>query len=124
MQNKLDPKPLELGILDDMRKILYDLRALEQETQAKGIVEPIEPVTVNSQRRRFLAQGGKWHSFSVINDGPNSVWILVNPMLSNDPHRVDDGEVHTIDFHRARISEVVMWCDPGGHADLRVVGLK
>lgn len=123
-QNKLDPKALELGVLDDMRQILYDIRNMEQETDSKGIVEPYETLTVTDERRTLIARSGKWQSLTIICDGPDSVWVLVNPGLSNDPHRIDDGEVHVVDFHRPRISEVVLWCEAGHRTSLRVVGLK
>lgn len=123
-QNRLDPKALELGVLDDMRQILYDMRDMERDLDSKGIVEPFETVTVTDERRTIIARGGKWQSLTIINDGPDSVWVLVNPGLSNDPHRINDGEVHTVDFHRPRIGEVVLWCEDGHRTSLRVVGLK
>lgn len=123
-RERVEPLPPQLALLADIAETLQSIKEYEEEERSRGIVEPYETLTVTDERRTLIARGGKWQSLTIINDGPDSVWVLVNPGLSNDPHRIDDGEVHVVDFHRPRIGEVVLWCEAGHRTSLRVVGLK
>lgn len=124
-QNKLNPKVLELGVLDDIRTLLYDIRKIGLDAQAQGIVEAMEPLLITPERRRVLAHNGPWMSVAIINDGADSVDCIVNTEKSFNEHVIAANETETVDMHRPIIKDVLLWAHTaGGSASVRLVAVR
>lgn len=124
MQKKqLDPAILNTAILSEIADSLYAIKKMEQEKQAVGAVEAIEKFTITSQRNH-ITRIKPWISATIINDGPDSVFAIVNTEKSFDEHEILDGETYTVDTHRPTIKDVLLWCNTGETAKVRIVGVR
>jgi len=102
---------------------LLEVTKIMQEEQAFGAVEAIEKFTITSQKIH-LPRINPWISVTLINDGPDSVFAIVNTEKSFDEHEVMDGETATIDMHRPIIKDLLLWCHTGETASVRIVGTR
>lgn len=124
-RKKVRPDVLQTALLDEIAERLMTLERLQKEERAEGVVEPIEPVSVTEEGKHLRPPVGKpWMSMDLINDGPQSCWVLVNTGKSIDPHEVKKGETYPIDMKRPIIEDVYLYCKPGETASLRIVGLR
>ena len=124
MQKKqLNPEIVNLALLDEIAGRLLEMKKIMEEEEAFGAVEPIEKFTITSQKIR-VTRLKLWMSMTLINDGPNSVFVIVNTDKSFDEHEVLDGETYMIDMHRPRIADVLLWCHAGETAAVRIVGVR
>jgi len=65
-----------------------------------------------------------WMSFSMINDGPNSVNVVINDR-SIDKAPVKKGEVLDADMEaKDKIHRVLLFCEKGETANVRIYSLK
>lgn len=124
MQKKqLNPEILSAALLDEIAGRLLEMKKFMEEERAFGAVEPIEKFTITSQKNR-ITRLKPWMSMTLINDGPDSVFVIVNTEKSFDEHEVLDGETYTIDMHRPRIADLLLWCNHSETASVRVVGTR
>ena len=80
-----------------------------------------------TDQRKFLDLIKEWPhipyaTISLINDGPNSVYIALN--RRDDEHKIESGESTSADFLKAneRISVIYYRCAPGETASTRALG--
>jgi len=61
-----------------------------------------------------------WMTMSAFNDGPNPVWITINEdtVIKQAPLRA--GEPLSVDMERRNINKVLMQCDVGKEASIRI----
>ena len=124
MQKKqLNPEIVNLALLDEIAGRLLEILKIQKEEQAFGAVEAIEKFTITSQKNH-LTRIKPWMSVTIINDGPNSVFAIVNTEKSFDEHEVQNGETATIDMHRPIIKDLLLWCHTGETAVVRIVGTR
>ena len=124
MQKKqLSPEIVNLALLDEIAGRLLEIKKFMQEEQAFGAVEAIEKFTITSQKNH-LTRIKPWMSVTLINDGPNSVFAIVNTEKSFDEHEVMSGETVTVDMHRPIIKDLLLWCRTGETAAVRIVGSR
>ena len=102
---------------------LLEVKEIMQEEQAFGAVEAIENITVTSQKNH-ITRIKPWMSVTIINDGPDSVFAIVNTEKSFDEHELMKGETATIDMHRPIIKDLLLWCHTGETAVVRIVGSR
>jgi len=97
---------------------------MEEEARPRGIVEPLEPISVTDEPRRVIAPFGPWFAVTILNDGPNDLWAIVNTEKSVERHHVLNGEVYGIDMKRAIIKDVLLQCDHLQTSTIRLVGTR
>ena len=122
-KNRIESGPMTVALLNSIAERLLSLENLYREERAEGVVEAIEKFTITSQRRS-IKRLKPWFSASLVNDGPDSVFVIVNTQKSFDEHEILDGESIQLDFHRARIDDVLLWCNHGETAHVRIVGTR
>jgi hypothetical protein len=92
----------------------------------EGISDTI-PVVVTDElfdMRNETIPSIPWMSFSLINDGPNSVNVIINNK-STDKAPVKKGEVLDVDMEaRDKIQRVMLYCEKGETANIRIYPLK
>jgi hypothetical protein len=123
-RKRLRSDVLQTALLDEIAERLYALQRFQEEERAEGIVEPIEPISVNEEPRRVVAPVKPWFSVNVVNDGPNDVYVMVNTEKSFDWHRVPKGESYRVDMKRGIIKDLLLKCEAGKTASVRVVGAR
>jgi hypothetical protein len=65
-----------------------------------------------------------WMSFSLVNDGPNAVNVIINERTT-DKAPVKKGEILDVDMEaRDKIQRVMLFCEKGETANVRVYPLK
>lgn len=92
----------------------------------EGITDNV-PITVTgelSDLRSETIPSMPWMAFSLINDGPNSVNVVVNDK-STDKAPVKKGEVLDVDMEaKDKIYRVMLYCEKGETANIRIYPLK
>jgi len=116
--------PIDTVALLNIQGILANVLELQKEGRPEGITEPIEPIAVTDHPRYVKAPYGPWFSVILVNDGPGDVLAIVNTKKSFDQHRVLRTETYTIDMKHAVIEDVLLQCDLGGTASVRMVGVR
>ena len=114
---------LQAALLDEVAERLLALQKLAQAEVPEGVVEPIEKFHITSIPTH-LPRLEPWFSMSLINDGPDSVLVIVNTAKSFDEHEVLAGETYNINMLRALIKDVRLWCRAGETATVRLVGVR
>jgi hypothetical protein len=129
-RERIDPKIFQTALTQEMSDILFDIRKLLSEAVPEGIVQPIQPITVRGDFDRPWRQvippdpGKLWFNVSVTNDGPNSIFILVNSQRNSDWHRIDYKEVYEVHMERPKIYDVLLKCNLGDEATVRLVFVR
>lgn len=97
-----------------------------------GVVHNPGPYTVTySAPARVECLPTPWFSFTLFNDGPDSVWVTVEAPPNADigtlpltPHEVKAGEPYTVDMHAPLIRSVYLTADAGASATVRISGVR
>lgn len=114
---------MTVALLNEIAERLLNIENLYKEEAPFGAVEAIEKFTITSQRNH-ITRLKPWISMALVNDGPHSVFVIVNTEKSFDEHEVQNGETYTIDMHRPKIEDILMWCNNGETASVRLVGTR
>ncbi len=116
MSDKVDPDAMQIALLEKLVKKI---------SVPEGIVEPLHTITVTTEHQIITPPRRiPWYSVSVVNDGPDSCWIVVNTEKSSTtPYRLDIDETFEVDFHSPKIDDLMVWCESGS-ASLRIRGVR
>jgi len=116
-------------LLEEIRNVKSELgeqKKLIMEQIPEGIIEPLNIVHVTDQRRVITSPMKKnWFSVSVVSDGPDPCWVIVNSEKSTtSPYLLRMNETTEVDMGTAKIVDVVCYCDSGQEASLRIRGVR
>ncbi len=117
-----------IALLDETAERLMSLETHNKELTPEGIVEPLVETTVTTEPiviRIPSAEAGKnWFSVSIINDGPDYCWVVINTGKSSTmPHKVVNGETYEVSFIKALIYDLRLYTDSGS-AVIRITGTR
>jgi len=122
-QNRISEGPMSVALLNEIAERLLALEKLAKATQPIGAVEPIEKFVITDVRRHMPLQK-PWFSVSIINDGDDDVFCIVNTEKSFEEHRIHLNETYNINMVTAVIKDLLFWCNHGEHATVRIVGTR
>ncbi len=89
-----------------------------------GIVEPLTVDVTTKNKVVSPPFDKKWFSVSVINDGANSCFIIVNTELSSTtPHELEVNGTFEVDMGAPKIKDLLLYCVTGT-ASLRIRGVR
>lgn len=113
------------ALLDEIAERLLKIEQNQTEQQAKGIVEPLNIISVTTVQQVITPPQRKpWFSVSAVNDGPENCWIIVNTEKSSTtPYLLYPDETFEVDMGAALIDDLLVWCD-SGTATLRIRGVR
>ena len=122
----LDSQVLTTALLDEIAGRLLALEAHNKEISPEGIVEPLPilnvtttPVVVQPPQ-----EGKHWFSLSVVNDGPQPCWIVVNTGKSSTrPYQIQLDEIYEVTFIKPLIYDMRLYTD-AGIASVRIKGAR
>jgi len=115
-------------MLEEIRNVKAELgeqKKLIMTQIPEGIVDPLNIVNVTTNRRVVTPPMRKnWFSVSVVSDGPDPCWVIVNSGKSlTSPYLLRMGETFEVDMGTAKIEDLVFYCDVGTAA-IRVRGVR
>ena len=115
-------------LLEEIRNVKSELgeqKKLIMEQIPEGIVEPLNIVHVTEQQRVIHPPMKNWFSVSIVNDGPDPCWIIVNSDNSTtSPYLLRMNEPTEVEMGTAKIVDIVCYCDSGQEASLRIRGVR
>lgn len=130
---KVDTQTAQILLLNEMRKNLEMLTqwAIEVKTSIDStipegiyledtfdITEEYEPIYFHGREDLYPI-----HDFNIFNDGPNDVYIMVNDSpVSKTP--VKNTESLHVDMKAKKIYRIIVYCNKGETATVRIHALK
>ena len=121
--SRIESGPMGIALLNEIAERLMNLEKLAKATQPIGAVEPIEKFRITDVRRHMPLQK-PWFSVSIVNDGDDDVFCIINTKESFEEHRILMGETYTINMVTPVIKDLLFWCNHGEHATVRIVGVR
>ena len=115
-RKRLDPSVLNTAILDEIAERLFQIQKHFEEETPQGIVEPLPLLTVTTTPSVVEPphEGKYWFSVSVVNQGPQDCYVVVNTGKSSEtPHLCDSGETYEVRFSKPLIYDLRLWTDTG-----------
>ena len=125
-ERRVSREVLTTALLDEIAQRLQNIEVHNKELSPEGIVEPLAVITVTTTTSIIEPPnlGNLWFSVSIINDGPDPCWVVVNSGKSSTrPHRVDSDETYEVSFIKPLIQDLMLSTD-SGTASVRITGTR
>ncbi|MDD5016014.1 MAG: hypothetical protein PHW73_13130 [Atribacterota bacterium] len=131
MSEKISIDEATVKLLDLLNQNIKKLSAQVKETNdlvkyriPEGIIEPYN-ITATTEQTVVKSMSNKyWFSICVINDGPDSCYVVVNTEASSTtPHRIDANGSFEVDMGAPKIKDIMLYC-VSGTASLRIRGVR
>lgn len=121
---RVDPQVASVFLLDEIAERLLTLEK-QLPVRPVGIVEPLTPIKATiTPRVIHPPYKKKWFSVSIVNDGPDDCWIVVNTEKSPaQPYFTRAGEAYEVDMGSGVIEDIRVYTD-AGTANLRIRGVR
>lgn len=121
---KVSPEIAQVFLLDEIASRLLKLER-QLPVRPEGIIEPLVPVRATTSPRVITPPfKKKWFSVSIVNDGPDDCWIVVNTERSPaQPYLTRAGEEYSADCGSAVIEDIRVYTTSGS-ANLRIKGVR
>ncbi len=131
MSGKIPIDEAAIKLLDLLNQNMIKLSDEVKENNAlikyqipKGIIEPYTVTATTESTIVKQAQDKHWFSICVINDGPDSCYVVVNTEASSTtPHRIDANGSFEVDMRAPKIKDLLVYCE-SGTASLRIRGVR
>jgi hypothetical protein len=115
-------------------KMLQEFRCVSDQTNQslqlikqqipEGIIDPKEITATTVAQTVVPPLDKRWFNISVVNDGPNSCYIVVNTEKSStNPYLMRMHETFEVDLGVPKIVDALVWC-ASGSAALRIRGVR
>ena len=130
-ENKAPPRlagPLETITLLDIADTMFELKETTQSMIEEGVIEPLRQITVTIEaivvHPPHIGEGKLWFGVKITNDGPSSVWVIVNTGKSSDTaQEIRINETWGVKFNTAKIYDVSLYTT-SGTATVRIRGSR
>lgn len=121
---RVNPAAMQVALLDEIAERLMRLEKQLPE-KPEGIVEPLAPIRATTTPRVIHPPfHKKWHSISIVNDGPEDCWVVVNTEKSPaQPYLTRAGESYEADLGSPTIEDIRVYTE-AGTANLRIRGVR
>lgn len=124
---------IQMQILYDMADLLEELverntrfQTSWEETIPKGELEPLTFAITDMPTELSPRTVGSmpWMRFTLHNDGPNPVFIMVNEEYIQNRTPLNIGEHITVDMVKPKVDKVYLHCAPTLTASVRIFALR
>lgn len=121
---RVNPAAMQVALLDEMCERLMKL-AEQLPQKPEGIVEPLTPTKASiTPRVIHPPYSKKWFSISIVNDGPEDCWVVVNTEKSPaQPYCIRAGEEYSASLGYPAIEDIRVYTNEGT-ANLRIKGVR
>lgn len=115
---------MQVALLDEIAERLMRLEKQLPE-KPEGIIEPLSPVRATTTARVIHPpMKRKWFSLTIVNDGPNDCWVVVNTEKSPpQPYLTRLGEEYEVNLGYGAIEDIRVYTE-AGTANLRIRGVR
>lgn len=122
-KKRIKPDIFIATLLDDIRHEIVQTRRLTESMIEEGILEPLNALSVTTSVITVQPPHIKkpWFGVKITNEGPNSVFLVLNTEKSNQPQEIKDGETWGVQFKTAVIKDLMLWTEEGT-ANVRIRG--
>ena len=124
LSRRVDPQVAQVFLLDEIAERLLKLEKILP-MRPEGIVEPLDPIRATMTPRVIHPPyKKKWFSMSIVNDGPEECWVVVNTEKSPaQPYLTRVGEAYEVDVGSPAIEDIRVYTNTGS-ANLRIKGVR
>ena len=121
---RVNPQVASVFLLDEIAERLLRLEK-QLPIRPEGIVEPLIPIKATMTPRVIHPPyKKKWFALSIVNDGPEECWVVVNTEKSPaQPYLIRVGEAYEADLGSPAIEDMRVYTDVG-NANLRIKGVR
>lgn len=121
---RVNPEIAQVFLLDEVADRLLQL-SKTLPMRPEGIVEPLTPTRATQARKVIHPPYKKyWFSLSIVNDGPDECWVIVNTEKSPaQPYLTRVGEEYRVDVGGPSIEDIMVYTETGT-ANLRIKGVR
>lgn len=116
--NRMRPDVMQFIMIAKMARETTKIRQYYDDRIPNGYIQTIQVAA--TPVRQLVELSWDAQSFSIINDGPNPVFVWVNT-LERPAHEILLSEVFNLNFEVHKLKRLWFQCDPGFAAALRVV---
>ena len=123
-EKRIKPDVFMVTLLDDIRHEIVKTRKLTESMIEKGIMEPLQPKTITTQKLLVTPPDPTkpWFGVKITNDGSHSVWLVLNPRKTDSlPQEIKAEETWGVQFKTAVIKDLLLYTDDGS-ATVRIRG--
>lgn len=121
---RVNPEIAQVVLLDEIADRLLRLEKTLP-IRPEGIVEPLTPVKATTEAKVIHPPYKKnWFSLSIVNDGPEECWVIVNTEKSPaQPYLTRVGEEYSVSLGGPVIEDIRVYTE-SGIANLRIKGVR
>jgi len=112
----VSPEALIAVLLDEISGRLEEIYE-RMEWAPQGI---LDDYTISVTDEYKTLEGGPWFSFTLFNDGPNDVYVYVNDYKPVRETPLRSGDSINIDMQQPLIEKIILICNPGETASVRI----
>ena len=117
---KASPEVMTVILLDELAGKMGKMLQVMQESEAGGMLHPMTLTVTNALQEWTCTP--HWYSFTLINGGPNAVYVDVNrddnAVNLNTP--LNNGENMVINYNKPKIEKIFLRCLPAQTAAIRI----
>lgn len=121
---RVNPEIAQVVLLDEIADRLLRLEKILP-LRPDGIVEPLTPTRASVEPKVIHPPyQKKWFSVSIVNDGPEDCWVIVNTEKSPaQPYLTRVGEEYSVSLGGPAIEDIRVYTE-SGTANLRIKGVR
>lgn len=121
---RINPAAMQVALLDEIADRLMRLEKQLPE-KPEGIIEPLSPTRATTTPKVIHPPySKKWHAISIVNDGPDDCWVIVNTEKSPaQPYLTRAGEAYEVTLGSPLIEDIRIYTEQGT-ANLRIKGVR
>lgn len=117
---KTSPEAIQTILLDEIAGKLGVMIERMQEAEAGGMLHPMTLVVTNALLEYICSPA--WYSFTMINGGPNAVYVDVNRDSNAQSlgTPLNNGETAAVNYNKPKIGTLYLRCQPAQTATVRL----
>jgi len=124
-EEQIDPQAFQAAALMEVVKKLTAIETVQKSMIEEGVIEPLDPKTVTTAPIvvRHPIWNKPWFGVKITNDGPNSVWVILNTKHVGEPQEIKENETWGVKFNTAKIEDLYLFTRTGT-ATVRIRGSR
>lgn len=113
-------------VIDIMQtQLLYDIASMLEQRLPEGIIRPIDlSITQKTTVLEPPNEEMPWFAFTIFNDGPSPVFFEVNKDFMTRKASLSRRDQISIDMFKDGIHKLILYCDVGNTAAVRIYAKK
>lgn len=118
---QINPVILQLKFLSEIKRGIENVMAQNDSMIEEGIIDPMPKAVTTSPMVVTPPMRKSWFGVKITNDGPESVWVILNTEKNSSPQEIMVGETWGVQFKTAVIKDLYLYTTTGT-ANIRIRG--